>query len=538
MLDILRRQSALIYTIFGAIILIFAINFGPGSGGCASQIRPKQWVARVDGVAIGPELFGWTLERQYEDMRRRAEASGIKLDRVMAERFGIRRRVVDSLVDRRLIAAESLSRGISVSDARLAEELRDGYGMAGLSLPAYEDHVARVFNMPVEKFEHVVREDLASSLMMHALRHAIEVTDSELELVYRRQHERLQLRFAKIAIDETGVAEPGEQAVAALLEAEPSALQQEYDRNIQQFALPERVRLVQVVRTLDANAPAEAIEEARQALLAASNELKQGADGAAIVEKYATEPTTKAAHGDVGPLSREQLAEGLQATAFGMPVDSVTDEPMRGPKGLYILKKTEALPAGRKQLDEVRPELAARVLKGRVALAKAQKAADKLASALRDGGAFSRLTTSAEEEPLSRSAKAAQALANKPLGYETGWVVRTDESIARLGEAPDLIAAAFALDTPNAVLAPVRVEDALVVVQLKVREHAELDKLPEERDDLYESVVNNKQQRVLAAWLGQLRSQAKVDLNPAYLQPALPPEGEAPAPVAEEEDPA
>lgn len=532
MLDILRRQSALIYTIFGAIILIFAINFGPGSGGCTSQIRPKQWVARVNGVTIGPELFGWTLERQYDEMRRRADASGIKLDRVMAERFGIRRRVVDSLVDRRLIAAESDARGLLVGDERLRDELRDGYGVRGLSFAAYEDHVARVFNMTVDQFESVVREDLASSLMMHALRNAIDVTDGELGQVYRREHERLQLRFAKFPIERQEVPEPGEAAVQALMEAEPAALQQEYDRNIQDFSVPPRVRLVQIMRTLDPNASPEAVETARQALLTAVGEIKGGADAAQVARKYSDDAATKDNGGDTGLTAKVDFPDVVGQTAFGMPVDSITDGPVRGPKGMYVFKKVEEQPAGRQQIDEVRPLLAARVLKGRVAMAKAQKGAERLRAQLAAGGAFSRLTRTAQDDRFSLS----QRKSDKPQGYESGWILRTDTSVASIGEAPQLIEAAFGLETANSVLpTPLRVDDALVVVQLKVREHADMDRLKDERDELYESVVAQKQQRVLAAWLGQLRSQAKVDLNPAYLEPALPPAGQAPAAEDEEE---
>jgi hypothetical protein len=179
-------------------------------------------------------------------------------------------------------------------------------------------------------------------------------------------------------------------------------------------------------------------------------------------------------------------------------------------------------------MQDVRPELARSVLKGRVAAAKAQKVADRLQSALAAGGSFSRLVNAGHDEPLSLGSKRAKA-DGRPLGFETGWIRRTDTEVPRVGEAPQLIEAAFGLQEGGDTLVPMRVEDALIVVQLKVREHADLAKLAAERDELYDAVVGQKQQRVLAAWLTQLRVQAKVDLNPAFLQPALPAADEAPA---------
>ena len=539
MLDLMRRQSFLIYLIFGAIVGLFVINYGPGSGGCTANIQPKQWVARVNGTAIGTELFGWTLNRQYDDMQRRAQANGIAFDRVMAERIGIRRRVVDSLVDRRLIAAESGARGVRVSDGRLLKELRESYGVRGLTYASYEEHVGRAFNMSVEQFEAVVREDLASNYLMHALRDTVQPSEGELRQAFVREHERLQLRYARFPIDTSDIPQPSAEAAAVVQQAEPDALREAYDRAIGEFSTPAMVRTLQIVRTLDANAPVEQVAAARAELEDVVRQAEGGTDFAALVAKYSQDARSKGNGGDMGFFARDEVAPVLAEVAFNLPVNSMNKEPVRTPQGLHVLKKVEERAPGRKQFEDVQPDLAARVLKERVAASRAEKAADALRSALAAGGSFVRLTHGAQQDELTLAGlEGKKRRSNRlPDGVETGWLLRTDAVVPSLGEAPQVIEAAFAIKKVGDCLSrPMRVDDALIVVQLKAREHADLAAMADEREALEEAVGAQKRQRVLAAWLGQLRSQAKVELNPAYLQPAIPADAGADPPTPQGEE--
>jgi peptidyl-prolyl cis-trans isomerase D len=53
MLDVIRqnKQSLLSYLIFVAIIVVFAVNFGPGSSGCHG-LSGTPTAARVNGETI------------------------------------------------------------------------------------------------------------------------------------------------------------------------------------------------------------------------------------------------------------------------------------------------------------------------------------------------------------------------------------------------------------------------------------------------------------------------------------------------------
>ena len=70
MLDAMRKssQSFLIYLIFGAIILVFAINFGPGSGSCSPV--PQNYAAVVDGDVITRQEFDALYSLRRDALRR------------------------------------------------------------------------------------------------------------------------------------------------------------------------------------------------------------------------------------------------------------------------------------------------------------------------------------------------------------------------------------------------------------------------------------------------------------------------------------
>ena len=62
MLEMLRRNSrnAIIYVLFGVIIAVFIINFGPGSRGCTPGAGATVYAAKVSGVTLTEQDFRFT----------------------------------------------------------------------------------------------------------------------------------------------------------------------------------------------------------------------------------------------------------------------------------------------------------------------------------------------------------------------------------------------------------------------------------------------------------------------------------------------
>ena len=159
MLDMMRKQSYLIYPIFGGIILIFAIQFGPGQSGCSGSSK-QTWAAKVDGEVIRQREFALLYGRQMEYMRRLAERSGSDFEPAMAERMGLPKQVLDQLVDKKLLAKQAAARGLQVTNAELRDFLHEQYGTKDVNYDTYESWVTRTFDITVSRFEEEAREEL------------------------------------------------------------------------------------------------------------------------------------------------------------------------------------------------------------------------------------------------------------------------------------------------------------------------------------------------------------------------------------------
>ena len=120
MLDMMRKNSGsvLMYFVLGGIILVFTFTFGPsaapscGGGG-------QDYAAIVDGDPIRQQDFAVFYQQRVDQMRQSFAGAGQSLDEEFLKKLGVRRQVLDGLIDRKLLAHEAASRGLSVSDEEL-----------------------------------------------------------------------------------------------------------------------------------------------------------------------------------------------------------------------------------------------------------------------------------------------------------------------------------------------------------------------------------------------------------------------------------
>src|SRR5262245_45533099 len=118
MLETLRRnsRSTVIYVLFGIIIAVFIINFGPGSRGCSPGAG-----ANVFAVRLGTE----TLNEQ--DFRFAFLADGgAQMPPAMARVRRIKEFVMDKLIERELLAAEAERLGFHISAKEAEDNVAEG----------------------------------------------------------------------------------------------------------------------------------------------------------------------------------------------------------------------------------------------------------------------------------------------------------------------------------------------------------------------------------------------------------------------------
>src|SRR5215468_7112808 len=108
MLDQMRKnsRSLLITVLFGIIILVFIINFGPQSRGssCEQVMNEDEYAAKVDGRVISDSDFryGYLLRGERPDKQ--------------ARQIHLKESVMDSLIERELLTSIGEKLGFVVTD--------------------------------------------------------------------------------------------------------------------------------------------------------------------------------------------------------------------------------------------------------------------------------------------------------------------------------------------------------------------------------------------------------------------------------------
>jgi parvulin-like peptidyl-prolyl isomerase len=125
------------------------------------------------------------------------------------------------------------------------------------------------------------------------------------------------------------------------------ALRLAYEREKESWAVPEKVRLAEVL----INAGPGAEEKAREAATVA----KGGATFADVVVRFSDGPT-RSKGGDLGTVGKGELATALDAAAFSLPTGAVS-EPIQTRSGWHVLKIVEKVPATYKPYSEVKAEI-------------------------------------------------------------------------------------------------------------------------------------------------------------------------------------
>lgn len=516
MLDVFRRyqQSLFIYLMFGLLIVIFAVNFGPGSGSC-NPAAGNDYAAIVDGETIRREEYAMRLSRTVDSMRQRfAAAKAGNFDNEMIERMGIKKQIIDELVARKLLAQEARGRGLRITDDELVSYLQERYGVKDVTPEQYQGWVASVFGTSVDRFEAIIREEMLAQKLQTVLGEGVSVSDAELKATFLREHDRAMVTFVKLDPETITVPEPTAAAIDALLAEDMKTIEERYNRDVFKYRTPQQIRARQILKTLAPDASDAEVARVRGQLLELKAQLEGGADFAALAAEHSDDEGTKQKGGDLGLFSRGHMQKAIEDAAFALKPNEITAEPVRSPRGLHLIQMTENKPAARKELAEVKRDVAIAVLQEREQEKLALAQADALRAKLEGGAAIETLTWTDQE--ARDAAEKGDVKEKRPVRADTPWILKSQEAIPRIGASKELHDEIFALttDAPLARQAH-KVGRSFFVVRLKERETPDLAKFEETKESLRDQAVSMKRNQVLEDWVDHLRKEKTVQLNPA-----------------------
>ncbi|MCB9574756.1 MAG: SurA N-terminal domain-containing protein [Kofleriaceae bacterium] len=263
MLETTRRRGATValYLIFGILIAVFVINFGPQSGGSRQGCTGggAQLTVSIGDTSYGMPTWRWAFNTRGQ---------GRTGQRTVA--------ALDGLLRRELLAQEADARGLRVNDALIDEKIKEGeiwiltqkvdgkqiYFEDGefFNYKMLERNLVGRFGLTIGGFKHEQRREVLAAMMGEILRSGGQASRDEARAQYDHAHDTVTIDAVAFPVEAYKAKEILTDADVdrwlAGHEAEAKA-RYEADKSTVYTGTPKKVRVrrVFVARTVDATPP-------------------------------------------------------------------------------------------------------------------------------------------------------------------------------------------------------------------------------------------------------------------------------------------
>ncbi len=386
--QIREKQGWLVKTVLWAVVLAFVVTIFYSWGVQSSSGPTQAEVATVFGKPISVREFQLMQNRLAQTYRQslRLPTSFPLPD--------LREMALEQLATRTILQQMAAHNGLEVTPPELYDHIA--------SIPAFQidgrfdqQHYQNVLRSQVppilpRQFEAEQQQDLLQAKMYDLVQTGVQLTEVETEQEYRREHERLAIRYvnlvptlftSSITVSDEEIQAHYEankeqyrdaerrqisyvtvspQRFATHQDVSQDVIAAYYDSHIEEFQSQEQVRARHILLKLAENSSAEeeAAGRARaEELLVA---LQQGADFAELAQKHSEDTSTASAGGDLGVFGRGQMVPPFEAAAFALEIGQLSPL-VRTTYGFHIIRLEDKLPAASKPLSEVQQEITERL---------------------------------------------------------------------------------------------------------------------------------------------------------------------------------
>jgi peptidyl-prolyl cis-trans isomerase D len=557
------RQKGLTSAVYGVLIVatvvVFVINFRPGAQGKTGSIK-QECVAEIRGRCIEPKEY-------FAELM--LVAPGRLVEGSQARALGVRRAVLDGLVERTLLVQDAERLGLAVSEDELDNELVKG--RAHVSLPVdrgrslgyslrlgddmvrilpvltpdtkafdykvYDRTVRQYTNRSPTEFKNMQRSEILAARMRDLVRERVRVGDEEAFAVYQREKASATIRFVALHRNwfAAHVLDLSPPAVEAWAGQHAEEVGRVFESRKSQF-LPECRRARHILIKVPETAGADEKASARQKIEGVLERVKAGADFARVARETSDDGSASEG-GDLGCFQHGRMVKPFEDAAFALKVGEVS--PIVETQFGYHVIKLEGIYSGPQAEAEGRRETARSLMITEEAEALAAETAKKILAAIKGGKRLDDEVL-ADSLPGQRATKTKKPKAadGKRKGADAEEASTADQDnteppkveisppfSAAADPIPGVVAGqnaaqiAFGLakdgDAPDDLI---KLEDGYAVMQLKEKSVATREQYEKDRDTFVAAMLAAKQADALNGYLARLRDGAKseIKLNEAY----------------------
>ncbi len=482
MLQIFRdkAQSTFIQAIVLVIVLVF-VFWGVG----ANMMDNREAAIVVNGEDISFQEYQRAYDQLLSSYR---QQFGGSVPEALLKSLGLSQQIKTQLIQQALLRQGSQAMGIRVSGPEVQQVVQDMVQFqenGAFSMAKYKDTLQSNRLTP-HKFEASMRYDTLSTKGVQAIgSFATTVTDAEINDLYQQSKESVTLAFT--AINPATFIEQ--------VAVEEETLQTWYEKNKENYKTAPQVKLRFLSFPYD-----KSNADSKPATFKLANEAYEGIISAGSLQEYANQhPDATILETDFFPQSNPpsniDKDPSIQNTAFSLKAGELSSL-LESPGGYSILF-AESLQA------PVIPELqivktkASTDYKQAEAKNLAKKKSEEILASLQENGDLEKLAT------------------DNKLELKNATLTRTSPGENGNGFPPSLLQNVFALNASKAIPEePAKVGELFYIYQFTERTLPDLSAISdEEKEQFTTQILNNKQERLLIAWIRNQEQDADIFTN-------------------------
>ena len=421
----------------------------------------------------------------------------------MIRKLDLKQKVLNDLIERRLILNIAKELGIRVTDEALRDYIANN--------PLFQDkgvfdrtlymRVLRSNRITPAEYEEAQRMDLLIERVKNLLQDSVKVSEREIDDVYSLRHQKIALRFVRISpslfIDRVNFSDKKikeyyaknkklfripEMVKIQYLLFDPERFVKDvpvsreevedyYRVNRERFREPERVRIRQILIKVKPDAPPERVKEARRRMERILERLKNGESFEKLAKKYSEDPVSAKKGGDLGYFKRGELIRTLENEAFRLKKGEIS-RIIRTDYGFHIIKVEDIKKEKIKSLKEVYPDLVKRL--------KREKVRDYTEEIAR--GCFNRIYKS-RDLGLCADGKRIRVKESDYFGYNSG--------IKDIGDKEKVTKVAFSLKKGE-ISGVIETREGFLIIKLLDRKRSKIPPLKEIKERVIKAYKNKE----------------------------------------------
>ncbi|MCB9639606.1 MAG: SurA N-terminal domain-containing protein [Myxococcales bacterium] len=535
MLEKMRTHSRnwLISFLFAIIIVVFALNFGPGfdqlnQTGC---IRKSGYAATVNGEPITRQLFM---------MRWQNYLQARQIPPQFIQALDLKGRLMTEMIDVALLAQAAKRYGVQISDDEVQQQMIESPEFQNKDKIFDPDRFRRLVNyygLTTEQYQEQRRQLMQADRMRGILTAGVKISDAEVLQSYKENNNKVKIAY--LSLPAKGVrlnVKVSDKDIEAFLKGKGAEekLKKLYNKRSRQYE--RRIGVSHILIKVDpkkANDVKYVAEKRKKIDEIRAKALKDSKNFAKLAGQYSEGPT-RVKGGDLGMIDTRMMVPPFTKAAFALKKVGEVSDVVKTNFGFHIIKLNKEQ-AGRQITDaKLRKELARDIVEqersenaalelAKGFLAEAQKGVrlEDIAKRYKKEKAAKKATSKpVASRPAKKQAPYFAELAGKVVVKSPAAFTRFADNVPGIGsleESKDLVHAAFSLKTKELAAKPFAVKDKIFVIQLRKRISPDMKEFGKEKEQLRERMLNRKKTLLVQSWLENMRNTADIYKNKALL---------------------